>query len=567
VTKLFGSNIVNELKPGMHLTSSDQTAICCTDGPTINLAGYTIGKGSSWPLRLWPHIWAIRDDLTMVVRAAGRHELKIGGDFSWNHDFLEWNTNRYGVLQANGGPIPANIEALFPVWNDPSTWNLAPLSPISVRWTQSFAHCSEVSEGCGWSWVDVTKEAAAWFQDNWAVTPRLTLNLGVRWDLGIDWAGQNLDFAPLHFKSENDWTNFAPRLGAAYTLPDRRTVIRGGWGKYFVGVKDQWQHHIKGNIQLANVAVLNDRRPDFAVNPFNGSVTTYDQAVVLVHDTVGSVISNTAQVPYAYQTSIGVQRQLRETMSLQVDYSWNGGRREQNSLNTNLSYDPATGLNYPFSDVSRRPWPYLGITSQYFTFARSNYHALETAFSKRFSKHWQASFTYTLAQFRDYVPSPYSGATQVTFPLAEDIGANWAYAVGDQRHRAVFNGIWDLPYAFQLSGLYHYGSGQQWGSNWGTDLRNSGNAFQRLRPDGTVVPRDGMYGTPLHRVDLRVLRRFTVYGRTKAEGSLEMFNVFNHANYGTFVTQQVSPLYGQPQLNKGTAYQPRMLQLGFRVTF
>jgi hypothetical protein len=155
----------------------------------------------------------------------------------------------------------------------------------------------------------------------------------------------------------------------------------------------------------------------------------------------------------------------------------------------------------------------------------------------------------------------------VTFALADDIAGNWAYAVGDQRHRAVFNGIWELPYQFQLSGLYHYGSGQQWGSNWGTDLRNSGNAFQRIRPDGTVVPRDALYGTPIHRMDVRLLRRFTLYGNTRVEASMEMFNVFNHANYGTFVTQQVSTSYGQPQLNKGTAYQPRMFQLGFRVTF
>ena len=53
----------------------------------------------------------------------------------------------------------------------------------------------------------------------------------------------------------------------------------------------------------------------------------------------------------------------------------------------------------------------------------------------------------------------------------------------------------------------------------------------------------------------------------RVEGSLEVFNVFNHANYGTFVTTEVSSLFGQPQLNKNTAYQPRMMQLGLRATF
>ena len=91
--------------------------------------------------------------------------------------------------------------------------------------------------------------------------------------------------------------------------------------------------------------------------------------------------------------------------------------------------------------------------------------------------------------------------------------------------------------------------------------------YTRLRTNGTIVPRDSLVGTPIHRVDLRALRRFAVHGPVKLEGSFEVFNLFNHANYASFVTAEVSPLYGQPQLNKNTSYQPRMLQLGFRVTF
>ena len=127
-----------------------------------------------------------------------------------------------------------------------------------------------------------------------------------------------------------------------------------------------------------------------------------------------------------------------------------------------------------------------------------------------------------------------------------------------------------------MSGLYFFGSGQAFGANYGADLRNSGNLSLSLRPDGTVVPRNtkgrfsdrtGTYGDPLHRVDLRVIRRFTIYGRTAVEGSFEMFNVFNHANYGNYVTSEVSPLYGQPQQNFNAAYLPRMVQLGFRISF
>ena len=63
-----------------------------------------------------------------------------------------------------------------------------------------------------------------------------------------------------------------------------------------------------------------------------------------------------AQVPFSRQTSIGVQRQLGETMAVEADYAYTGGRREYHGAeNMNLSYDPVTGVNYPFTDISRRP--------------------------------------------------------------------------------------------------------------------------------------------------------------------------------------------------------------------
>jgi outer membrane receptor protein involved in Fe transport len=79
-----------------------------------------------------------------------------------------------GVLDATGGPVPANIEALFPVWNDPSTWNLAALSPITRSYRRGIGEFSV---------NPIENRFAAWAQDDWAITPRLTLNLGIRYDL------------------------------------------------------------------------------------------------------------------------------------------------------------------------------------------------------------------------------------------------------------------------------------------------------------------------------------------------------------------------------------------------
>jgi hypothetical protein len=58
----------------------------------------------------------------------------------------------------------------------------------------------------------------------------------------------------------------------------------------------------------------------------------------------------------------------------------------------------------------------------------------------------------------------------------------------DQRHKATFNGIWDIGKGVQLSGLYFYGSGQRTGTSWGSDLRLTGGAsYNILTPAGTTA--------------------------------------------------------------------------------
>jgi hypothetical protein len=156
----------------------------------------------------------------------------------------------------------------------------------------------------------------------------------------------------------------------------------------------------------------------------------------------------------------------------------------------------------------------------------------------------------------------------VTFPTPDDLGGAYSLAASDQRHRAVFNGIWDIGYGFQLSGLYFYGSGQRFARTYGGDLRRMGpGSTNRLRPDGTIVPRNGFVGQPLHRVDTRVTKAFALSQRANVDLFFEIFNLFNHENFGSYVTNEASRAFGQPTTNANVAYQPRMGQAGFRFTF
>ena len=68
-------------------------------------------------------------------------------------------------------------------------------------------------------------------------------------------------------------------------------------------------------------------------------------------------------------------------------------------------------------------------------------------------------------------------------------------------------------------------------------------------------------------MDLRLQKRLSFGDRVRLDGMFEVFNLFNHENYGSYTTNESNANYGQPSFNGNVAYQPRMMQLGFRVAF
>jgi hypothetical protein len=283
-----------------------------------------------------------------------------------------------------------------------------------------------------------------------------------------------------------------------------------------------------------------------------------------------------------------VQRQLTADSSIEVNYVHTKGRGEEVDINANLTYNPATGANYPFTDISHRPFPDWGVVLLEYLGGYSNYNGTDFTFTKRFSHRWQATATYTLAYFKDGLPPRsqwYLGSDGVMaqrpvgFALAPDLGGDYGYAgsavaggfgqAGDQRHRAVLNGVWDLGLGIQASGIYFYGSGERFATTTGQDRRDEGATAaseQRLAADGTILARNGIVGSPIHRLDTRLQKRVHA-GHVTLDGMFEVFNLFDHENFGSYVTNRSSVLFGQPSFNGNVAYQPRMMQLGFRIGF
>ncbi len=383
-----------------------------------------------------------------------------------------------------------------------------------------------------------------------------------------------------------DW--FAPRIGLAYRLNDK-TVLRGGYGKYFTQLENDAEHQSNLNIQTIIPEVAYDGRPDFAMNPWGGTFPTHAQAVAQLCSTALTATcirrEITSEIPttvhndtFSHQAMVGVQRQIGNEIAVEANFVYTGQRREEVDINQNLTYDPKTGDNIPFSIIASRVYPDWGYVNGEYMQGWSNYRALETSISKRFSNRWQFAANFTVGGIWDSTgppcqtvkgPDGNAQCQKITFQLKPDVAGEYGFASTDQRYRSVVNGIWDVGRGFQLSGLYFYGSGMRTAVTCGScEARDTGSGGgTRRNNDGTIIPRNSFVGSPLHRVDVRFQQRIKLGGRRSIDGILEVFNLLDHANYGSFTTAVDNAKYGQPVYNADTAYAARAAQLGFRFAF
>jgi hypothetical protein len=590
LTQVLSNRALNEVKVGYaffnlenhNLTTWSnhwqQANGITTGSPRITFTGFQITGNQFHPRHQDQDVWSFRDDFTYSYDLGGRHDLRAGGEFLRRHQIQANCRQCMGTVAANqrgprpglpGSLVSTPLPELFPDPFDADTWNLAAISPL----------VSTYSIGLGDFDVHmVSQKVAAWAQDDWQISNSLTLNAGLRWDGALNAFANDIALPPFQQAGRpNELNNIEPRVGFAWKWGER-TVIRGGTGLYYGDALGADQSFATGNAQIVVIQYANDGRADFAANPTNGQpLPTYDQALTRFcyanNNAPGCLIRDLQEfvgpfdfvnLPRTFQTSIGVQRQLGNTMSFEADYVYSKGTDEKDVVeNINLSYNPATGANFPSSQRALRPFPDWGVVSMNTHLARSSYHALQTAFTKRFNKNWQGSATYTLSGLWNADTQPFSGLTPVPFATAPDLGGEWGLSSDDQRHRAVFNGIWQVGHGFQVSALHFFAAGLRLSSSWGADVRQTGAAnSQRLRPDGTIIPRNSLIAPAQNRTDLRLQQRIRLGGRFSVDGIAEVFNIFNRHNWGIGTVESNTTQYLQH-----ISAQYRTMQLGFRLAF
>jgi hypothetical protein len=385
-------------------------------------------------------------------------------------------------------------------------------------------------------------------QDDWRVNPRLTLNLGLRYDIERI---SNVD----GFDARSDRNNLQPRISVAVDpTGSARTTIRGGVGFY----TQQHLLYYINRVQLEGPdgAIALVLTPGSSLMPAFPETLAGPIAVLPPRDIqrVDAGFGN----PYSVQAAGGVERILFG-MLMGADYIHLRGLDLMSLVDRNApaSIQKPAQRTVAQADATRPAFPAANGFRKIVELGNEGlswYHAIQVKASGDVGR-LRMIASYTLARARD----------QANYLLPEDsrnLAAEEAAADSDIRHNASVGFTWDIPgrgttpSGWVLSGVGLFRTARPYTVAWGDD--RNGTTQNDARPG----PRNTARGDSFRSVDLAASKRFTLSRRT-FEMRVEAFNVLSTTNYDEHVGILASPAFGQPV----SAYPRRRIQLAAIARF
>ncbi len=348
-------------------------------------------------------------------------------------------------------------------------------------------------------------EWAGFFQDDWKVNPRLTLNLGLRYDVftpdteirnrlaNFNWSTLAYVYADVNGTSatagvQTRYGDLGPRIGFAYDLlGNGKTILRGGYGivyfpdpfsasdelgqqppftvsqtfndqTYYIG-SAYGNFCTPGNLAAGCLPQIN--------NPFPQGVTTLSPSIMMNSATlnaaapalIGHQMSNLT--PYMESYSLNVERQVTGSSMAEVAYAGSRGIHLTYIYNPDEILPGPAGVNSAPSIQSRRiiqPLNNISTWVQADERNMSNYNSLQAKFTQRYSSGFTALVGYTYSRSMDYGGSAASGGGAVGNPQTiTNLKAGYGPSGFDQMHRLVGSFTYELPFGpgrkFVSSGL------------------------------------------------------------------------------------------------------------------
>jgi hypothetical protein len=502
--------------------------------PVVNIEEFvSLSRGSS------PNEnknWTIQPNLSWT---RGKHNVRSGLDMRWTNVFNENYNN-------SGGNIS-----------------------FTRQFTRSTLNSTSVLEGNGFASfllgatsggnVDVNPVMhyqwfyfAPWIQDDWRVTSKWTLNLGLRWDFNgsvkeadnqLNYAfdptivnpvsarvGQpvmgGIRFAGVDGAPDRPWkydkNNIQLRVGTTYQL-NQKTVLRGGWGKYFLNPTSQSFNN--GFSQTTPLIASNDggRTPTYALaNPWPTGIQQAAGSSLgpLTFLGRGPSFSNPDfVVPSIHQFSVGFQRELPYRISLDVTYAGsrsndiegNFGGYNEPSAAFQAQCDVTLGgsrtlcdqlVTNPFANVpgfentarytnptlSRfelaRPFPaFTGFNRNSLNLGSMTYDSLQVVANKRWARGFTINLGYTWVP--RWTEDGANTTTGIGNTYVDDVSLlkNHGPYFSHREHRLVASGVWELPWyrndrslagrllgGWSVAPAFVYQSGQPWDMPGNVDL-------------------------------------------------------------------------------------------------
>ena len=466
--------------------------------------------------------------------------------------------------------------------------------------------------------VDQRHWATSFFvQDDWKLSSKLSLNLGLRYDFitpALEAENRQANFDPstgtlVNAKDgsladrglvEPDKNNFAPRVGIVYQVSDSM-VVRGGYGIFYnlfdrIGSEDQIALNPgNGLISLSPPTATVASGPHFLLR--NGFPAGYlDPSRIDISRAVIRGADRDSPKATMHQFGVGAQKIFANVWVVSLDLVVTEGRNLANLINLNQPTAGTLDANGP------RPYPGVGATIQWREQkASSSYKGMDLAFQRRFSKGFSFGLAYTLSECRDNSAEHLTtGGSPSRSQNSRDLDA-WEGPCGyDNRHRFGGNFVYELPFAkgssgatrallgdWLVSGIYAVRSGRpftvtQTSNNVGqyhTGLPNrtgSGEGPQTVDkwfdtsaftavPSGTFgnAGRNILRGPGWQSLDLSLQKRLNA-GRASLTLRWDVFNVFNTVNLGIPNADITSSAVGTISQLSGD---PRLMQFSARVQF
>ncbi|HUQ91367.1 MAG TPA: hypothetical protein VM120_06785 [Bryobacteraceae bacterium] len=407
--------------------------------------------------------FSVQENLSMI---RGRHTFKTG------YEILKTAINSHLEDRPSGTYLLGGTEFPF----TPNTGNAFASfllgGVVRADYTKALA-----------TWLPKWWSHAAYFQDDWKVTTKLTLNLGVRWQTESPYQtkyGQQSRFDPtaidpltgrmgalLHPTTPlagRDANNFQPRLGAAWSFRNN-WVFRGGFA---INTLDLWTNGLRENFEeyLATASIQQPSgNPDIAFRlsqgppAINFTIRPDGSAPYIGTNFSGrsaSYYDPNMRSPNVMNWNGGIQRQLGSQYLVEVNYQGSAGvgllnRWDINQIPLNISNDPVQ-LNRVRTDAQNfRPYPQFGSILHYSNYGHSSFHSGTVKLEKRMSSGFSFTTFYTWGKSIDEA-SDDSTASGVTFYNRRLEKARSNY---DVAHRWVTYAIYDFP----------FGKGRKWMTN------------------------------------------------------------------------------------------------------